>query len=90
MFKIFENTGRAYSPDQPDHKAFFLKLRMAENEISNALTQGSIGISVLGIDAKTPRSLFSHANQALLEMHSGHKHRVSFYDQAIHKQIEQK
>ncbi|ELI0348619.1 EAL domain-containing protein [Vibrio vulnificus] len=71
-------------------KRFFSSFRMADDEISNALTQGSIGISVLGIDAKTPRSLFSHANQALLEMHSGHKHRVSFYDQAIHKQIEQK
>lgn len=71
-------------------KRFFHGFKQAKGEVSQALTQGKTGVSVLGVDAKTPAALFTHANQALLEMHSGQQRHISFYDHAMHLQIEKK
>lgn len=71
-------------------KRFYHSVKQAGKELSHALTQGKTGVSVLGVDAKTPHALFAHANQALLEMHSGQQNHISFYDHSMHQQVEKK
>lgn len=72
-------------------KLFFHSFKKAaELHLAQTLTSGRTGVSVLGLDAKTSRNLFSHANQALLEMHSGQQNHISFYDHQMHVQIDKK
>ncbi len=55
-----------------------------------ALVKGKVGVSVLGFDTCNPKSLVTHATQAMLEQHSSKGYNISFFDTSIHKEAKRR
>ena len=62
----------------------------SDTTIHQAVTNGRIGVSVLGLDAKTPNRLVAHAMQAMLEQHVQGSRCISFYHSAMHQQAQRR
>ncbi|USD64183.1 EAL domain-containing protein [Vibrio sp. SCSIO 43136] len=68
-------------------KTFFQALRKNLKEhIYKRVTMGTIGVSILGYDTSSPKSMVKHATQAMLERHSSSGQNISFYDRGVHQE----
>ncbi|NAW61355.1 EAL domain-containing protein [Vibrio sp. V31_P5A7T61] len=61
-----------------------------EPSIHNAVIRGRIGVSIMGLDAKTSSRMVTHAMQAMLEQHAGESKTISFYHSEIHQQVKRR
>lgn len=69
-------------------RRFFSSLNLnAGDEAHQAIIRGKVGVSILGHDTSNPKSLVSHAVQAMLERSSQAKGMITFYHGAIHREV---
>ncbi|MEZ8823211.1 EAL domain-containing protein [Vibrio amylolyticus] len=69
-------------------RRFFSSMNVSAGEsIHQAIIKGKVGVSILGHDTNNPKSLVSHAVQAMLERSSQAKGMITFYHGAIHREV---
>ncbi len=69
---------------------FLTAMKLESFTLYRSVMKGLTGVSILGVDAKSPRMMFSHANQAVLEMPISSGRNIGFYDTHFHAQVERK
>ncbi|MDG3085737.1 EAL domain-containing protein [Vibrio hannami] len=66
-----------------------LKQRV-EPSVYKAVTECTIGVSVLGLDANNENKMISHSLQAMYEQHTSGTSNICFFNRTLHKKIKRR
>ncbi|MGY3569389.1 EAL domain-containing protein [Vibrio paucivorans] len=76
---------------QQSIKQFFSDCKLeGGDEMHSRITNGRVGVSLLGYDTDSPARSVIHATQAMLENHGSSKSVINFYHSKIHKELMRK
>ena len=72
-------------------KARFKTLRQrVDPAVYEALTECTIGVSVLGLDANNENKLISHSLQAMYEKHTSGRRNICFFNRTLHEKVKRR
>ena len=85
-------------PDKPHSLSIYEAIRSCFNDIKihidaiiyKHISQLSIGVSVLGMDAASPSRLISHSLKAMYEKHSSGSNHICFYNRTLHEKVKRR
>lgn len=61
-----------------------------DSDVYKKITECSIGVSVLGIDANNEQKMLSHSLQAMYEKHSSNNTKICFYNRTLHQKAKKR
>lgn len=66
-----------------------IKTRM-DKEVYRRSMGGTIGVSVLGLDANNAHKMISHSLQAMYERHTSNNNNICFYNRNLHEKVKRR
>ncbi|MCG3732140.1 EAL domain-containing protein [Vibrio cincinnatiensis] len=84
-------SGEAYRYVHARIRTFFHELRKVDSHLHKLCTSGKIGVSILGLDARSTKMAVTHSVQAILEQQSeSGLQKIRFFDSQLHRQIKKR
>ncbi|NAW69882.1 EAL domain-containing protein [Vibrio sp. V27_P1S3P104] len=85
------SSGESYRYIHASIRAFFHELRQMDRHLHKLCTSGKVGVSILGLDARSTKIAVTHSVQAILEQESeSGLQKIRFFDSQLHRQIQRR
>lgn len=85
------SSGEPYRYVHARIRTFFHELRKVDSYLHKLCTSGKIGVSILGLDARSTKMAVTHSVQAILEQQSeSGLQKIRFFDSQLHRQIKKR